>query len=44
MKNDTTTQQFPANAFFKFLGNALRNFFISGNNRDFKRLKDFISS
>jgi hypothetical protein len=44
MKNDTTTQQFSANAFLKFLGNAIKNFFQSGNNRDFKRLKDFISS
>jgi hypothetical protein len=44
MKNNTATQQFSVNAILKFLGNAFKNFFQSGNNRDFKRLKDFISS
>jgi hypothetical protein len=44
MKNYTTTQQFSAFALLKFLGNALKSLFQSGNNRDFKRLKDFISS
>jgi len=44
MKNYTTTQHFSVTALFKALGNALKNFFESGSNRDFKRLKDFISS
>jgi plasmid replication initiation protein len=44
MKNYTTTQQFSANTILKFLGNALKNFFQTGDNREFKRLKDFISS
>jgi len=45
MKNyTTTTQHFSVTALFKALGNALKNFFESGSNRDFKRLKDFISS
>jgi hypothetical protein len=44
MKNYTTAQQFSVTAIFKALGNALKNFFESGSNRDFKRLKNFISS
>ncbi|MFM6924831.1 MAG: hypothetical protein ACKOU7_04965 [Ferruginibacter sp.] len=44
MKNHANTQQFAVNAFLKFLGNALKSLFQSGDNRDFKRLKDFISS
>ena len=46
MKNYTTTteQQFSVAGIFKVLGNALKNLFESGSNKDFKRLKDFISS
>jgi hypothetical protein len=44
MKNHATTQPFAVGTFFKFLGNALKSLFQSANNRDFKRLKDFISS
>jgi hypothetical protein len=45
MKNYTTTEpHFSVTAIFKLLGNALKNFFESGSNKDFKRLKDFISS
>jgi hypothetical protein len=45
MKNyTTTTQQFSVTGLFKALGNALKNLFESGSNKDFKRLKDFISS
>jgi hypothetical protein len=44
MKNYTTEQHFSVVTLFKALGNALKNFFESGSNRDFKRLKDFISS
>lgn len=45
MKNYTTTaQHFSVTAIFKLLGNAVKNFFESGSNKDFKRLKNFISS
>lgn len=44
MKNYTTSQHFSFITIFKILGNAVKNFFESGSNRDFKRLKDFISS
>jgi hypothetical protein len=45
MKNYTTTaQHFSVSGIFKALGNVLKNLFESGSNRDFKRLKDFISS
>ncbi|MBK8519393.1 MAG: hypothetical protein WAT20_09865 [Ferruginibacter sp.] len=45
MKNyTTTTQHFSIPGIFKALGNALKNFFETGSNKDFKRLKDFISS
>lgn len=44
MKNNTTAQSFSLLAILKFIGNAIKGFFQSGDNRDFKRLKDFISS
>jgi len=44
MKNHTTAQPFAVQAVLKFLGNALKSLFQSTHNRDFKRLKDFISS
>ena len=45
MKNYTTTApHFSVTGLFKALGNALKNFFESGSNKNFKRLKDFISS
>ena len=44
MKNNTPTQGISLSAVLKFLGQALKNFFQSSTNREFKRLKDFISS
>jgi len=44
MKTNTATEHFSVHSILKFLGNALKNFFQSPNSRDFKRLKDFISS
>jgi len=44
MKNDITTQGLTLNAVLKFWKNVFRSVFESGNNRDFKRLKDYISS
>jgi hypothetical protein len=46
MKNYTTThtQSFSFNALLKFFGNAFKSIFESGDNREFKRLKDFIAS
>jgi hypothetical protein len=44
MKNNTKAQQFSVHVLLKFLGNALKKLFQNGNNRDFKRLKDYISS
>jgi hypothetical protein len=44
MKTNTATQHLFANAILKFLSNAFKNFFQSPGHRDFKRLKDFISS
>jgi hypothetical protein len=44
MKNNTTNQQYAVDAILKFLANAFKSLFQSGSNRDFKRLKDFISS
>ncbi|HQY12141.1 MAG TPA: hypothetical protein PK133_07990 [Ferruginibacter sp.] len=32
------------NAVLKYFGEAFRSLFVSNNNRDFKRLKDFIAS
>jgi hypothetical protein len=44
MKNYTTTQSITFNAVLKFLGDAFKSLFESSNNREFKRLKDFIAS
>ena len=45
MKNYTTTaQQFSVTGSFKALEKEKKNLFESGSNKDFKRLKDFISS
>jgi hypothetical protein len=45
MKNNiSTTKHYSFSGIFKALGNALKKLFESGNNRDFKRLKDYISS
>lgn len=44
MKTNTATEHFSVTAILKFLGSAFKNFFQSRDNRDFKRLKDFISS
>jgi hypothetical protein len=44
MKTNTATQHLTVNAILKFLSSAFKNFFQSPSHRDFKRLKDFISS
>ncbi|HMK04379.1 MAG TPA: hypothetical protein VK489_09315 [Ferruginibacter sp.] len=45
MKNDTPTQHgITFNALLKFVGEAFKSLFESHNNRDFKRLKNFIAS
>jgi hypothetical protein len=44
MKNNTPTQSISLSAVLKFLGQALKSIFQSSTNREFKRLKDFISS
>ena len=44
MKNYTTTQHLSFYAIIKAFGNAVRNFFQNGSNKDFERLKNFISS
>jgi hypothetical protein len=44
MKNNTKAQQFSVQMLLKFLGNALKSLFQNSHNRDFKRLKDYISS
>lgn len=45
MKNNTsTTHSVTLNAVLKLLGQAFKTLFQSSDNREFKRLKDFISS
>ena len=44
MKNNTTTQSHGINALLKFFGQVFKSLFESTGNREFKRLKDFISS
>jgi hypothetical protein len=44
MKSYTTTQQLSFFAMLKLFGNAVKNFFQNGSNKDFERLKNFISS
>jgi len=46
MKNHTPTHNhgITFNAVLKLLGQALKSLFESPNNREFKRLKDFIAS
>jgi hypothetical protein len=43
MKN-YTTQQLTATSILKIFGNAIKNFFTTGSNRDFERLKNYLSS
>jgi hypothetical protein len=44
MKNDTPTHAITLNAVLKFVGEAFKSLFESNNNREFKRLKNFIAS
>lgn len=44
MKNNVTSPGFSIQVAFKFLVNAFKSIFESGDNREFKRLKDFIAS
>ena len=44
MKNYTTTQPTTLNAVLRFFGQAFKSLFESNHNREFKRLKDFITS
>ncbi|MEP7236413.1 MAG: hypothetical protein ABI685_01050 [Ferruginibacter sp.] len=44
MKNYTTTHNSLVFALLKFFSRALKSVFESTDNREFKRLKDFISS
>jgi len=44
MKNHTSTQSSALNAVLKFFGQAFKSLFESSHNREFKRLKDFITS
>jgi len=44
MKNYTTSQSLNLNSVLKFIGQAFKSLFESGNNREFRRLKDFIAS
>jgi hypothetical protein len=44
MKNYTTTQHLSFFAMLKLFGNAIKNFFTTGSNRDFERLKNYLSS
>ena len=39
MKNYTTTPHVSLYAILKIFGNAVKNFFQNGNNKDFERLK-----
>ncbi|HMI78416.1 MAG TPA: hypothetical protein VK484_06455 [Ferruginibacter sp.] len=44
MKNDTPTHGITFNAVLKFVGEAFKSLFQSHNNREFRRLKNFIAS
>ncbi|HQW93843.1 MAG TPA: hypothetical protein PKY28_12125 [Ferruginibacter sp.] len=44
MKNQTTAPSPSVNVLLKFLMNALKSIFQSGDDREFRRLKDFIAS
>ncbi|HQW82928.1 MAG TPA: hypothetical protein PK987_00620 [Ferruginibacter sp.] len=44
MKSKTNTQGIAIYAVFKFIGRAFKSLFESQNNREFKRLKNFIAS
>lgn len=44
MKSKTNTQHFAFYAVVKFLGRAFKSMFESQNNREFRRLKNFIAS
>lgn len=44
MKNRNTSLSFLFSFGLKLIARGLKNLFESGNNKDFKRLKDFISS
>jgi hypothetical protein len=45
MKNTNhTAQHFSLHVILRAFGNAIKDFFTSGSNRDFERLKNFISS
>lgn len=44
MKNQTTAPGFTTAVLMKFFINAFKSIFQSGHDREFKRLKDFISS
>ncbi len=43
MKSNTPTQGISFSAVLKFVGEAFKSLFESSNNREFKRLKNFIA-
>jgi len=44
MKNHNPNHVITLNAVLKFVGEAFKSLFQSNNNREFRRLKDFIAS